>query len=36
MKTISQGMGAGLLKTLELGEVLSEDWVEFVTLDLKF
>lgn len=35
MKTISSGMGAGLLKHVELGDVLGEDWVEFLTLDLK-
>jgi hypothetical protein len=28
-------MGAGLLKKLELGDVLGEDWVEFLTLDMK-
>lgn len=35
MKTISEGMGAGLIKQVELSEVLGEDWVEFLTLDLK-
>ena len=35
MKTISEGMGAGLIKHVELGDVLGEDWVEFLTLDLK-
>ena len=36
MKTISAGMGAGLLKHVELGDVLGEEWVEFLTLDMKF
>lgn len=35
MKTISEGMGAGLLKHVEFSEVLNESWVEFLTLDLK-
>jgi hypothetical protein len=28
-------MGPGLIKHVELGDVLGEDWVEFLTLDLK-
>lgn len=36
MKTISAGMGSGLIKNVGLEEVLGEDWVEFLTLDLKF
>ena len=36
MKTISSGMGSGLIKNVELGDVLGEDWVEFLTLDMKF
>lgn len=28
-------MGSGLLKNVELGDVLGEDWAEFLTLDLK-
>ncbi len=35
MKAISDGMGAGLIKHVELADVLGEDWVEFLTLDLK-
>lgn len=35
MKTVSSGMGSGLLKHVELGDVLTESWVEFLTLDLK-
>ena len=35
MKTISEGMGAGLLKHVELGDVLNEEWLEFLTLDMK-
>ena len=36
MQAISAGMGSGLLKHVELADVLQEDWVEFLTLDLKF
>ena len=35
MRTISSGMGSGLLKHVELADVLTESWVEFLTLDLK-
>ncbi len=35
MKTISSGMGSGLIKHVELGDVLTESWVEFLTLDLR-
>lgn len=35
MKSISEGMGAGLIKHVEFSEVLNESWVEFLTLDLK-
>jgi adenylate kinase len=35
MKAISDGMGAGLIKHVELADVLGEDWVEFLTLNLK-
>jgi adenylate kinase len=35
MKSISEGMGAGLIKHVEFAEVLNESWVEFLTLDLK-
>jgi hypothetical protein len=28
-------MGSGLIKHVDLSEVLSESWVEFLTLDLK-
>jgi adenylate kinase len=35
MKAISEGMGAGLIKHVELADVLGEDWVEFLTLDIK-
>ncbi len=35
MTTISEGMGSGLIKHVELSDVLGEDWVEFLTLDLK-
>ena len=35
MKAISEGMGAGLIKHVELSDVLGEDWVEFLTLDIK-
>ena len=36
MKTISSGMGAGLVKYVELADVLGESWLEFLTLDMKF
>jgi hypothetical protein len=35
MKSISEGMGAGLIKYVEFADVLNESWVEFLTLDLK-
>jgi adenylate kinase len=35
MKAISEGMGGGLIKHVELSDVLGEDWVEFLTLDIK-
>jgi len=35
MKSISDGMGAGLIKHVEFADVLNESWVEFLTLDLK-
>ncbi len=36
MQAISAGMGSGLIKKVELSDVLGEDWVEFLTLDMKF
>ena len=35
MKTISEGMGSGLIKHMELSDALGEEWVEFITLDMK-
>ncbi len=35
MKAISEGMVGGLIKHVELSDVLGEDWVEFLTLDIK-
>ena len=35
MRSISEGMGAGLIKHVEFADVLNESWVEFLTLDLK-
>jgi len=35
MKSISEGMGAGLIKYVEFADVLNESWVEFLTLDLR-
>ena len=35
MRTVSSGMGSGLIKHVELGDVLGEDWLEFLTLDIK-
>jgi adenylate kinase len=36
MTAISRGMGSGLIKHLELADVLGEDWAEFLTIDMKF
>lgn len=35
MRAISAGMGSGLIKHVELSDVIEEDWCEFLTLDLK-
>jgi hypothetical protein len=35
MKAISEGMGSGLIKHVELSDVIEEEWCEFLTLDLK-
>jgi adenylate kinase len=35
MRTISEGMGSGLIKHVELSDVIEEDWCEFLNLDLK-
>ena len=35
MKTISQSMGSGAVKRVELSDVIEEDWCEVLTLDLK-
>ena len=35
MKAISTGMGSGLVKHVELDEVVDEDWSEYLALDLK-
>ena len=35
MKAISEAMGSGLVKNVELSDVIEEDWCEYLTLDLK-
>lgn len=35
MKAISAGMGSGLVKHVDLDEVVDEDWSEYLALDLK-
>ena len=35
MEAISTSLGKGEIKTVNLADVLSEDWVELLTLDLK-
>jgi adenylate kinase len=35
MRTISQGMGSGLVKNVDLSEVVDEEWAEFLSVDLK-
>jgi hypothetical protein len=35
MRTISEGMGSGLIKRVELSEVVEEEWSEFLSIDLK-
>jgi hypothetical protein len=35
MKAISSGMGSGLTKSVELSEVIDDDWSELLTIDLK-
>lgn len=35
MKAISSGMGSGLIKHVDLDEVVDEDWCEYIGLDLK-
>lgn len=35
MKAISTGIGSGKVKNVELGEVIDEEFCEFVTLDVK-
>lgn len=35
MKTISTGMGSGLVKTVDLSDVIDEEWAEFLAIDLK-
>lgn len=35
MKAISTGMGSGMVKHVELSDVVDEEWSEFLTIDLK-
>lgn len=35
MKAISEGMGSGQIKHVDLSEVIDEDWSEFLVMDLK-
>ena len=35
MKAISAGMGSGLVKYVDLDQVIDEDWCEYMSLDLK-
>ena len=35
MQSISSGLGSGAVKQVELCDVLTEDWAEFMTLDLR-
>ena len=35
MRAISTGMGSGLVKHVDLDEVVDEDWSEYIALDLK-
>jgi hypothetical protein len=35
MKAISKGMGSGLIKHVDLNDVVDEDWSEYLVLDLK-
>ena len=35
MKAISQGMGSGMTRHVELGDVVDEEWSEYLALDLK-
>jgi adenylate kinase len=35
MRTISEGMGSGLIQRVELSDVVEEEWSEFLSIDLK-
>ena len=35
MKSVSESLGSGAIKDLDLGDVIEEDWAEMLTLDLK-
>jgi len=35
MKSVSECLGSGAIKDVQLGEVIDEDWAEMLTLDLK-
>lgn len=35
MKVISEGMGNGMTKRVELNDVIEEEWCEYLVADLK-
>ena len=35
MQAISTGMGSGQVKTMELSDVIEEEWAEYLSIDLK-
>lgn len=35
MESISVGMGSGQVKTVELSDVIEEEWAEYLSIDLK-
>jgi len=35
MKRISKGMGSGLVKNVDLDDVIDEEWCEYLLVDLK-
>jgi hypothetical protein len=35
MQSISSGMGNGTIKSVDLSDVMEEEWADFLTIDLK-
>eukprot|EP00350_Pseudokeronopsis_sp_OXSARD2_P001372 CAMPEP_0170558608 /NCGR_PEP_ID=MMETSP0211-20121228/36387_1 /TAXON_ID=311385 /ORGANISM="Pseudokeronopsis sp., Strain OXSARD2" /LENGTH=132 /DNA_ID=CAMNT_0010870703 /DNA_START=929 /DNA_END=1327 /DNA_ORIENTATION=+ len=35
MRAISKGMGSGLVKQVELEDIIEEEWAEYIMIDLK-